>query len=178
MSQQALYLIAELRGYTPQIGRLVSMLNYTRATTLQAVEGLGVLELDYVHDAQSNTIGALLAHIAAAEVGYQAATFEARVLNPEEAQQWGVATNLGERARTEIKGHELAHYLELLERVRTKTLAELAARDDRWLVETVTVKETFVNHHWIWFHVFEDELNHRGQIRWLKARAKAAERSA
>ena len=172
MSQQALYLIAELRGYTPQIGRLVSMLNYTRATTLQAVEGLGVLELDYVHDAESNTMGALLAHIAAAEVGYQAATFEARVLNPEEAQQWGVATNLGERARTEIKGHELAHYLELLERVRTKTLAELAARDDRWLDEQASMRSgQQVNNYFKWFHVIGHEIHHRGQIQWLKGRA-------
>jgi hypothetical protein len=26
------------------------------------------------------------------------------------------------------------------------------------------------NNHFKWFHVFEDEINHRGQIRWLRAR--------
>jgi hypothetical protein len=41
-------------------------------------------QLDYLHDPQSNSIGALLLHIAAAEVGYQAASFYARDLNEEE----------------------------------------------------------------------------------------------
>jgi hypothetical protein len=27
-----------------------------------------------------------------------------------------------------------------------------------------------LNAHWAWFHVAEDEINHRGQIRWLRAR--------
>ena len=71
MSQQALYLVGDVPGFTPQVGRLVSMLNYARHTTLAAVAGLGLDELDYIHDVQSNSIGALLSHIAAAEVGYQ-----------------------------------------------------------------------------------------------------------
>ena len=50
------------------------MLNYVRFTTLSAVAGLSVDELDYLHDSQSDSIGALLLHIAAAEVGYQVAT--------------------------------------------------------------------------------------------------------
>ena len=29
------------------------------------------------------------------------------------------------------------------------------------------------NNYFKWFHVFEDELNHRGQIRWLRKRAEA-----
>ena len=27
-----------------------------------------------------------------------------------------------------------------------------------------------INAHWAWFHVAEDEINHRGQMRWLRAR--------
>jgi len=27
-----------------------------------------------------------------------------------------------------------------------------------------------MNAHFAWFHVAEDEINHRGQIRWLRAR--------
>jgi len=75
------------------------MMNYVRSTTLRAVAGLGLDELDYLHDPQSNSIGALLLHIAAAEVGYQAATFEARALNEQERQHWGTAIDLGEKAR-------------------------------------------------------------------------------
>jgi len=81
MTDNDLFLIAERPGFTPEIGRLVSMMNYVRFTTMSAVAGLSVDELDYVHDSQSNSIGALLSHIASAEVGYQAATFHARDLN-------------------------------------------------------------------------------------------------
>ena len=69
MNNEALFLIGDLPGFTPEVARLVSMMNYVRSTTLSAVAGLGVADLDYLHDAQSNSIGALLSHIAAAEVG-------------------------------------------------------------------------------------------------------------
>src|ERR1051325_2397544 len=107
MNESNLYLIGDVPGFTPQIGRLVSMMNYVRHTTLSAVAGLGVDDLDYRYDRQSNSIGALLAHIAATEVGYQAATFYARDLNEEERQEWGASLELGERARCEIRGREL-----------------------------------------------------------------------
>ena len=64
------------------------MMNYVRHTTLSAVEGLTVNELDYLSDPESNSIGALLLHIAAAEAGYQAATYDKRELNDEEKHEW------------------------------------------------------------------------------------------
>lgn len=172
MTQRDLYLIGDIPGFTPQIARLVSMMNYVRSTTLQAVAGLGVEELDYLHDAQSNSIGALLSHIAAAEVGYQAATFAARDLSAEERQQWGAAIDLGERAREELRGYELDRYLGTLEQVRAKTLAELGRRDDQWLEEETSFGSgQRVNNYFKWFHVIGHEINHRGQIRWLRSRA-------
>ena len=123
---------------------------------------------DYLHDPQSNTIGALLGHIAAVEVAYQVDTFEGRGLTPRERQEWGALLDLGERARREICGRPVAYYLHLLKDVRQKTLGEFAKRDDDWLYE----KTPFwggqpANNYFKWFHVFEDEINHRGQIRWL-----------
>ena len=166
------FLIAEISGFTPQIGRLVSMMNYVRSTTLSAVAGLGVSELDYLHDPQSNSIGALLSHIAAAEVGYQAVTFLERGLDGEEKQEWGAALDLGERARGEIRGHELDYYVGRLERVRATTLAELGRRTDGWLEErTSSTSGRELNNYFKWFHVFGHEINHRGQIRWLRTRA-------
>jgi len=172
VTQSDLFLVGDIPGFTPQIARLVSMMNYTRSTTLQAVAGLGVDELDYLHDPQSNSIGTLLSHIAAAEVGYQAATFDARDLNAEERQQWGAALELGERARGEIRGYELDHYLGRLEQVRAQTLTELGRRDDQWLEEQTSFGSgQRVNNYFKWFHVIGHEINHRGQIRWLRSRA-------
>ena len=124
-----------LPGYAPTIGRLVGILQYARHTTLAAVDGLGMADLDHLHDESSNSIGALLAHIAAVERGYQ----------------------------------PLEHYVHELSETRRRTLEELAARDDAWLERTLRAAPA-MNAHWAWFHVAEDEINHRGQIRWLRGR--------
>jgi len=172
MDERRLFLIDDLPGFTPQIGRLVSMMNYARHTTLSAVDGLGPRHLDYLHDPHSNSIGALLSHVASVEVAYQAVTFHCRDLNEEETREWGAALDLGERARLEIRGHDLDYYLARLRRVREATLNELGRRSDAWLEERTPFWSGLpANNHFKWFHVVEDELSHRGQIRWLRKRA-------
>ena len=171
MTERANLLIGPTPGFAPQIGRLVSMMSYVRSTTLSAVAGLGLDALDFLCDAESNSIGALLSHIAAAEVGYQAATFHGRELNAAEQREWGAALELGERARREIRGHELDYYLSRMEQVRASTLTELGRRDDQWLEAETSFQTGRVNNYFKWFHVFGHELNHRGQLRWLRKRA-------
>ena len=173
MGQHDLYLIGDVEGFTPHIGRLVSMLNYVRHTTVEAAAGLEPSQLDYMPDAQSNSIGALLSHIAAAEVGYQAATFHERELSAQEKDEWGAAFALGDRSRQEIRGHDLAYYLTRLEQVRALTLLELRQRDDAWLEAEATFRGgQRINNYFKWFHVLGHEINHRGQIRWLRSRAR------
>lgn len=145
------------------------MLTYARSTTLAAVEGLTIAQLDHVHDAESNSIGALLAHIAAVERSYQVLTFEERLLSPQENELWSTALELGENGRRQLRGYPLEHYLEALTEGRRVTLEALAARDDAWLERSVS-SALRINAHWAWFHVAEDEINHRGQIRWLRQR--------
>lgn len=161
--------ILPLPGYTPTIGRLVGMLTYARDTTLAAVNGLTPAQLDHLHDDKSNSIGALLAHIAAVERGYQVVTFEEREPSASETAAWSAALKLGEKGRQEIRGHDLHFYTEDLIRTRAATLATLAQHDDAWLEAPLTIAPN-LNAHWAWFHVAEDEINHRGQIRWLRAR--------
>ena len=161
--------IEPIAGYTPTIGRLVGMLSYARSTTLLAVEGLTLPELDRLHDAESNSIGALLAHMAVVERSYQVLTFEDRRLSAEEEERWSTALKLGAEGRRALRGKPLAHYLEELAAARRGTLQALAERDDDWLERPVGPAPA-INAHWAWFHVAEDEINHRGQIRWLRAR--------
>src|SRR6476469_462739 len=125
-------------GFSPQIGTLVSMLNWMRASILQPVQGLSVAQLDHLHDAKANSIGALLLHLAAVERLYQINTFEGRKwgdVRSETEKEWGAAVRLGVEARKSIKGHQLAYYLGKLKEVREHTLAELRKRDDAWLMQ-------------------------------------------
>ena len=161
--------IEPVSGYTPTIGRLVGMLSYARSTTLMAVEGLTPKELDHLHDPQSNSIGALLAHMNAVERSYQVLTFEERMLSPQENQDLSAALKLGADGRSALRGYPLEHYLDALVATRRITLEGLAVRDDAWLERIVRLAPR-INAHWAWFHVAEDEINHRGQIRWLRGR--------
>ena len=172
MDKKNPYLIGDLSGFTPHVARLVSMMNYVRHTTLSAIKDLTIHELDYLNNPTDNSIGSLLLHIAAAEVGYQAATFYNRQLNEDEKHEWNPALALGEKAIQEIKGYELKYYLNKLEQVRAKTLAELANRNDQWLEEQTSFGENRINNYFKWFHVFTHEVNHRGQINILRRHAK------
>jgi uncharacterized damage-inducible protein DinB len=164
--------VAPVEGFSPTIGRLVAMMRYARMTTIRAVAGLTVGQLDHLQDDASNSIGALLAHIASVEIAYQRTTFDGRAVSlPEHEAELSVAVQLGDRARQEIRGHPLEYYTGILEAVRAFTLEELRQRDDEWLEDAGTSwNGRKVNKHFMWFHVFEDELNHRGQIRWLRSR--------
>jgi uncharacterized damage-inducible protein DinB len=164
-----LYLIRDIEGFTPEISRLISMMTWARATTLQSVRDLSVEQLDYLLDEQSNSIGAILLHAAAVEVAYQVTTFDNRVLSDQEKEQWGAALDLGGRGRIEIKGRPLSDYIAILNDVRQNTLNALKERHDEWLLEeTPWWGDRPANNYFKWVHVFEDEINHRGQIRIIK----------
>ena len=165
--------IEPLPGYAPIIGRLVGILLYARNTTLAAVEGLSIAELDHLQDDRSNSIGALLAHIAAVERGYQCITFEEREPSALEQAALGPALELGCEGRRLLRDKPLEHYVHELNEARRLTLEGLAARDDEWLERSLLAAPA-MNAHWAWFHVAEDEINHRAQIRWLRARLGSA----
>ena len=167
-------IIGPIKGFTPQIGTLVSMMNWMRDVVLHPVNGLNVKDLDYIHDENSNSIGAMLWHLAATERYYQLNTFENikwGSWSKEEKDKWDTPMNLGDKGRKKIKGNNLEFYLDILKEVRENTLAEFAKRNDDWLMA--------VDHDWgwgptnnycKWFHVCEHESNHNGQIKWLKKR--------
>jgi len=165
-----------LPGYTPTVGRLVGILLYARQTTLSAVAGLSIAELDHQQDGSSNSIGALLAHIAAVERGYQYITFEERPPSVQENAALEPALTLGAEGRRLLRGKPLEHYVHELSESRRLTLEGLAARDDAWL-ERPLIAAPAMNAHFAWFHVAEDEINHRGQMRWLRARLGSAAKS-
>ncbi|MCA0969230.1 DinB family protein [Halobacillus litoralis] len=160
--------IEKIEGFEPQIGLLVSQMEYVRRTTLEAVQGLTVSELDALHKPDGNTIGALLLHIAAVEKGFQIEFFDGRKPNAEETKEWGPAYSLGASAREVIQGNPLDYYVHKLDEVRNRTLEVFSQKSDRWLFEDCLWDQQPSNHYFIWFHVYEDEINHRGQIRIIR----------
>ncbi len=173
-------IIGPIAGYSPQTGTLVSMMNWMRMVVLMSVKGMQQPELDYLHDDNSNSIGAMLMHLAATERFYQLHTFEGKKWgewDEKDKERWSVASELGEPARKTIKGNNLNYYLDALKEVRQHTLDELKKRDDQWLL-TVDKKWFWgpTNNYCKWFHVCEHESNHNGQIKWIKSRLPGAKK--
>ena len=176
-----LFLVGPKKGYSPQIGTLVSQMAFMRWQVLNSVKGMSQQDLDFLLDAKANRIGALLLHLVAVEKFFQLNTFDGLAPNkmPDEwKEKWGMPMELGDPARKGIVGNNLDYYLNLLNETREKTLAEFRKRDDAWLA---SVDKTWgwgpTNNYCKWFHVTEHESNHNGQIKLLKSRlpgAKAA----
>ncbi len=168
-------LIEPAAGFSPQIGILVSTMTRCREKTIVLVQDLTIYQLDYLWDAEANTIGALLLHIASIEAAYQENTFYGRNIldNPERIKKWRVPMYLGEPARETIRGNPIGYYLDELQAMREKTLAQLRQYDDDWLWIESKQNQSIANNYWKWFHVYEDEINHRGEISWFKSRIPA-----
>lgn len=171
-------IIGPKKGYSPQIGTLVSMMTWMRMVMLSSVRGMTQKDLDFLIDNNANSIGALLLHLAATDAFYHAITFggiSMKQLPEAFKEKWGMPMELGEPARKGIKGHDLDYYLNILQETREQTLAEFRKRDDEWLL---TVDKTWgwgpTNNYCKWFHVCEHESNHNGQIKFLKKRIPGA----
>ena len=73
--------------------------------------------------------------------------------------------------REKIKGNPLEFYVEQLADVRKKTLEDFQKLEDSWLYEESDFWDhKKANNYFKWFHVLEDEINHRGQIRMIRKR--------
>jgi len=174
---EGIHIIGPKEGYSPQIGTLVSMMTWMRHVIVDGVEKLKAKDLDYLHDAGSNTIGAMLLHLAATERGYQVSTFESDMGYKSDGKtDWQAAMGLGDRGRKNIKGNSIDYYLTILNETRLKTLDEFKKRDDTWLMK---VDPSFfqgmpTNNYCKWFHVCEHESNHYGQIKWIMSRLPGA----
>jgi len=167
-------IIGPREGYSTQIGILVSQLDWVRASVISATKDLTQPELDFLVDAQSNSIGALLFHLAATDAIYQDLTFyNLKDFSPANKKKFGVAMELGDEGRKQIKGHDLNFYVNMMTEVRENTLKEFKNRDDKWFQE---VDPDFfggpTNNFCKWFHVCEHEANHRGQMTVIRKRVR------
>lgn len=143
-------------------------MNYARWTTLMEVSDLSVKELDYLVNEEANSIGMLLAHMVSVEKAYQIETFESG-LTEEDVHPLNPALELGNAAREQIRGHSIEYYMEQLEQTREKTIEMFQSLPDSWLFEQAPFwSGKPANNYFKWFHVLEDEINHRGQIRIIK----------
>ncbi|WP_142829571.1 DinB family protein [Planococcus soli] len=167
------YRIVSANFYTEKIGELVSMLEHTRNVTLSEISELTQAELDYLPGKGANSVASLLLHIVSIEFVHQIGSFNNRELTESEVEKWGISLELGARARANIKEHSVDFYIDRLQRVRMVTLQLLESQSDSWLFEENKWGNGIpYNNYYLWFHVMEDEISHRGQIRTILRQLK------
>lgn len=165
--------IAPEPGYSPHIGVLVSTMQRCRERTLKLVAGLSIAQLDHLFDPQDNSIGALLLHLASLDVAFQEITFRNRNFLdvPELVAKWQVPGYLDDPARQQVRGNPIGYYLREMAAVREATFAQFKQYDDAWLWQTSPESADLdVSNYYWWYHVYEDEINHRGEIEWKLSR--------
>ncbi|RZN82599.1 MAG: DUF664 domain-containing protein [Winogradskyella sp.] len=164
----AQYDVKPPKGYSNDIGNMISMLDNLKGRVERIVKNMDQDATDFLLDENANTPGAMIFHLAATEVYYQIYTLEGRQFNKEEEAKWGTALSLGEKARTEFKEKPIKYYLDIFDEVRKKTKKLLKEKDDDWFA----MKNGGMTNHWAWFHVMEHQANHMGQLAMISKRIK------
>jgi hypothetical protein len=172
--RESLYIIGPRKGYSPQVGTLLSTMTMMQEWMIGTFKDLSIEQLDYLLDDDANSIGAMTMHLAATEKYYQLNTFD-KIAWDEWSKavkdQWDVASGLGEDARKSIKGNPASYYIEALNEVREATKKGFAERNDEWLM---WVDEDWfwgpTNNYCKWFHVCEHISNHNGQMKLIAKR--------
>ncbi|RDY61547.1 DinB family protein [Flagellimonas nanhaiensis] len=159
--------LKSVEGYSPKIGLMVYMLEDLKDRITQQVKDLNQSEIDFLYDADANSIGSLIMHLVSTESYYQTATLKGREWTEDELVRFGIAGELNEEVRNILKGKPIKHYLDLWDEIREKTLKELKTKDDDWFASNI---EEGLNYHYIWYHVMEHSANHMGQIATIKNR--------
>ena len=113
-----------------------------------------------------NSIGSILAHLAAAESLFQCMTFEDRQFNEQETEYWKDVFQFKDCDRNQKRS--LDSYLEELDTIRQQTLAKMQELDDLWLESSKEIFGHSGNIHYYWFHYLQDEVRHTGQITMMR----------
>ncbi|WP_299125596.1 DUF664 domain-containing protein [uncultured Winogradskyella sp.] len=154
------------KGFTKDIGNMISMLDNLKQRVERNVRNLNQEGTDFLLDENANSPGAIIYHLAATEAYYQVYTFEGRGFNAEEKKKWETALSLGDKAREEFKDKPIQYYMDIYDNVRKKTKELLKTKDDEWFKKKIGN----MSNHWAWFHVMEHQANHMGQLAMITKR--------
>ena len=154
----------------PSIDYILGILEDARITTLERIEGISQTELHWQYAEGWNTIGALLGHLHALENYFSITFFEHRKLNKTELKELGPALKMGEYLPQLITNDPIDFYLDKLAQSREKLIIQIRqlSQADFHKKRKGFDKEKGCNLAWVFYHLAEDEIHHRGQISILR----------
>ncbi len=170
------YLLAVPDGYDPNtqaiVGMFAASLDDQARRLRETVAGLGVEHLEWQERPGRNTIGMLMAHLAAGEVGVFCAVVPG-LTTPADAKRvsdehLGFDTEgiipLGGTHPESLKGRDLAGYVDLLARARSATHDVLKTWQDPDLDRTISPPGITFSHRFMLYRFLDHFAGHLGQI--------------
>ncbi len=166
-----LYNVTSLEGFSPTIGKYLTLIDDVRARVIEYVKGLSAEQLSWFPNERCESIGTLLLHIAAVERSWIGEDIFRKPMGEEWKPAFALRFDM-----PQIKGKGLTYYLEILDKTRAETKAGLAALSDTDLIREVTPLDAKNDDNassrftieWILYHVLEHEAHHKGQIALMK----------
>lgn len=168
-------LLAVPDGYDPGpqaiVGLMAAGLDDQSRRLGETVAGLEVEHLEWQERPGRSTIGMLMAHLAAAEIGYfyvACAGLSYQDAKPVIHEHLGIDWDgvlVGTHA-TSLKGRDVDGYMDLLTRARRASHALLMTWDDRSLDRPLIGAGAgiTISHRWLLYHVLQHFAGHVGQI--------------
>ena len=162
-------------GYVPWVGHYVAQLNEVRHDLKAEVEGLGITQLDWHPDEETESIGTQLLHLDAIEWSWMHEDLQG-ISEDNYPGSWQEALPI-RLGIPQVKGRALQWYLGKLDATRELTLGilENLTEDDQYrlvggaeLAEGHEPPNRLFTVDWIIWHVLEHEAAHLGQIELLR----------
>ena len=159
-NERSPFIVTAREGDRPRLEVLISQLASARHYLLNAARDLSAGQLDAQTAGCPNTIGSLLAHVAAAETMFQNITGQGRQFSEEEED----LKQAFRFERNPLAGQEIAAYGDLLWTAHEASAGLLRTKEDSWLDTANTFAGRPSNFHYYWTHLLMDECRHTGQI--------------
>jgi uncharacterized damage-inducible protein DinB len=158
----------------PAIGRALWRLADVRERTKRAVAGIPRTVLDWEPSLAANSVGTLLAHLAAIEADWLYSDVLAQPIPADILVLLPPTVRDTDGHLTRVHGRDVAAYLEVLDAVRARLEAvfQVMTEDDYWQVRRMAGYD--VTPEWCLYHLLEHEAAHRGEMETVRTLAETA----
>jgi uncharacterized damage-inducible protein DinB len=165
------HIITPLPECEPEIGRMLWEMEDMRRRTLRSIENMPPEALDALPEGATNTAGTLLYHIAEVEASWLYEDILEQPLPPDLAALFPFDHRDEQGFLARVRGFDLDSYLQRLEMVRRRLIAEYKAMslDDFRKVHAQSgpTWSYDVTAEWALHHLMQHEAEHRGHIQML-----------
>ncbi len=156
----------------PEIGHWLGAFQDARQRTLEQLEGLIEPVIDWLPPDEESSIGAVLYHMALIEADWLYTEVLEQQPPPQVEALFPYNHRDAQGHLTQLQGFDLAHYLSLLETVRSLVLdvyQQMGLTDFR---RPRSLEAYDVTPEWVLHHLMQHEAEHRSQIGSLRYRAE------